>query len=147
MLKSVTKIGSLLPLMIRNYNIQLILEQEKKKNTLNIWDKAQILLCSEIDTLTFFMLQIQKSSVLSQSFHQKKLENISHSKSKIIESESCSVMSDSLQPHRLYSSWNSSGQNTGVGSCLLLQGIFPTQGLSPGLPHGRQVLYQLSHHQ
>ena len=28
----------------------------------------------------------------------------------------------------------------------LLQGIFPTQGLDPGLPHCRWVLYQLSHH-
>ena len=45
----------------------------------------------------------------------------------------------------LYSPWNSPGQNTGVGSLSLLQGIFPTQGLSPGLPHCRQILYQLSH--
>ena len=36
-------------------------------------------------------------------------------------------------------------QNTGVGSLSLLQGIFPTQGLNPGLPHCRQILYQLSH--
>ena len=41
-------------------------------------------------------------------------------------------MSDSL--HGLHSPWNSPGQNTGVGSCYLLQGIFPTQGLNPGLP-------------
>ena len=34
---------------------------------------------------------------------------------------------------------------TGVGSLSLLQGIFPTQGLSPGLPHCRWILYQLSH--
>ena len=44
------------------------------------------------------------------------------------ESESCSVMSDSLQPHGLYSPWNSPGQNTGVGSLSPLQGIFLTQG-------------------
>ena len=44
------------------------------------------------------------------------------------ESESCSVMSDSLQPQGLYSPWNSLGQNTGVSSLFLLQGIFPTQG-------------------
>ena len=56
------------------------------------------------------------------------------------ESESHSVMSDSSQPHRLYSSWNSPGQNTGVGSLSLLQGSFPTQGLNPGLPHCRQIL-------
>ena len=60
-------------------------------------------------------------------------------------SESHSVMSDSLWPHGLYSPWNSPGQNTGVGSRSLLQGIFPTQGLNPGLPHCRQILYQLSH--
>ena len=31
-----------------------------------------------------------------------------------------------VQPHGLYSPWNSLGQNTGVGSLSLLQGIFPT---------------------
>ena len=45
----------------------------------------------------------------------------------------------------LYSSWNSPGQNTGVGSHFLLQGIFPTQGSNPGLLHCRPILYQLSH--
>ena len=60
-------------------------------------------------------------------------------------SESRSVVSDSLRPHELYSPWNSPVQNTGVGSLSLLQGIFPTQGLNPGLPHCRQILYQLSH--
>ena len=44
------------------------------------------------------------------------------------ESKSHSVVSNSLQPHGLYSPWNSPGQNTGVGSLSLLQGIFPTQG-------------------
>ena len=37
----------------------------------------------------------------------------------------------------------SPGPNTGVGSLSLLQGIFPTQGLNPGLPHCGQILYQL----
>ena len=32
------------------------------------------------------------------------------------------------------SPWNSPGQNTGVGSLSLLQGIFPNQGSNPGLP-------------
>ena len=48
-------------------------------------------------------------------------------------SESCSVISTSLQPYGLYSPWNSPAQNTGVGSLSLLQGIFPTQGLNPDL--------------
>ena len=39
---------------------------------------------------------------------------------------------------------NSPGQNTGVGSLPLLQGIFSTQGSNPGLVHFRQILYQLS---
>ena len=43
----------------------------------------------------------------------------------VMKSESCSVVSDSLRPHGLYSPWNSLGQNTGVDSLSLLQGIFP----------------------
>ena len=37
------------------------------------------------------------------------------------ESESHSVVSDSLRPHGLYSPWNSLGQNTGVDSLSLHQ--------------------------
>ena len=54
-------------------------------------------------------------------------------------------MSDSWRHHGLYRPWNSPGQNTGVSSLSLLQGIFPTQGSNPGLPYCRQPLYQLSH--
>ena len=39
----------------------------------------------------------------------------------------------------------SPGQNSGVGSCSLLQGMFPTQGSNPGLPHGGRIVFQLSH--
>ena len=55
------------------------------------------------------------------------------------------VVSDSLRPRGLYSPWNAPGQNSGVGSLSLLQGIFPTQGRNPGLLHCRRILYQLSH--
>ena len=48
-------------------------------------------------------------------------------------------MSDSLRPRGLYSPWNSPGQDTGVGSLSLLQGIFPTQGSNQGLLHCRQL--------
>ena len=61
-----------------------------------------------------------------------------------VESESRSVMSNSLCPHGLHSPWNSPGQNTGVGSFSLLEGIVPTQGSNPGLLHYRWILYQLS---
>ena len=43
------------------------------------------------------------------------------------------------------SPWNSPGQNTGVGSLSLVQGMFPTLGSNPGLPHCRQIPCQLSH--
>ena len=59
-----------------------------------------------------------------------------------VKSKSHSVVSDSLQP---YSPRNSPGQNTGVGSHSLLQGIVPTQGSHPHLPNCRRILYQLSH--
>ena len=60
-------------------------------------------------------------------------------------SESRSVVPSFLWPHGLYSPWNSPGQNTGVGSHSLLQGILPSQGLNWGLLHCRWILYQLSH--
>ena len=55
------------------------------------------------------------------------------------ESESCSVVSDSMRPHGLYSPWNSAGQYTGGGSLSLLQGIFPTQEMNWGLLHCKQI--------
>ena len=59
-----------------------------------------------------------------------------------------SVVSDSFRPRGQWgqlSPWNSLGHNTGVGSLSLFQGIFPTQGSNTGIPHCRQILYQLSH--
>ena len=55
---------------------------------------------------------------------------------------SCPTLCD---PHglllaRLLRPWDSPGKNNGVGCHFLLQGIFPTQGLNPGLPHWRQTL-------
>ena len=63
----------------------------------------------------------------------------------LAQTESRSVVSDSLPPCGLHSPWNSPGQNTGGGSLSLLQGIFPTQGSNPGLLHYTQILYQLGH--
>ena len=61
-----------------------------------------------------------------------------------------SVMSDSLWPRglwltRLLRPCDSPGKNTGVDCHFLLQGIFPTQGLNPCLPHCKQTLNHLSH--
>ena len=55
----------------------------------------------------------------SNNFVGKSFEN---------EIENHSVVSDSLLPHGLYSPWNSPGQNTGVDSLSLLQGVFPILG-------------------
>ena len=56
-----------------------------------------------------------------------------------------SVVSESLWPHRLQPTrllhpWDFPGKSTWVGCHFLLQGIFPTQGSNPGLPHCRQML-------
>ena len=61
---------------------------------------------------------------------------------KVKVAQSCPTL---LWSHGLYSPWNSPGQNTGVGSLSLLQGIFPTQGSNPGLLYCRWILYPLSH--
>ena len=53
-------------------------------------------------------------------------------------------MPDSFSPHGLYCPWNSPGQYTRVGSCSLLQRIFPTQGLNTGLQHCRRILFFFS---
>ena len=78
---------------------------------------------------------------------------------KLASPESPAWQADSLPLHNLGKrKWNSfsrvrlfvtpcpsPGQNIGGGSLSLLQGIFPTQGLNPVLPHCRWILYQLSH--
>ena len=53
--------------------------------------------------------------------------------------------SPTLQAGSLSAEPQGKPKNTGVGSLSLLQGIFPTQGSNPGLPHCRWILYQLSH--
>ena len=67
--------------------------------------------------------------------------------SKCLVTQSCLTLCDPMDwslpgsyVHR-----DSPGKNTGVGSFSLVQGIFPTQGSNPGLPHCRQILYQPSH--
>ena len=62
--------------------------------------------------------------------------------------QSCLILCDPMDYiaySPLYHIWNSPGQNTGVGSLSLLQGIFLTQELNQSLLHCRQILYQLSY--
>ena len=106
-----------------------------------------------IERQSLNLIYLSKSSgwIHFFSWLQKKLyvwaeKSMSHWVMKMkSESVSCSVVYDSLQPHGLYSPQNSPGQNTGVGSLSLLQGLFSTQGLNPGIPDCGQILYQLSH--
>ena len=63
-------------------------------------------------------------------------------KVKVKVTQSCPTL---CNPMHYYSPWNSPGQNTGVGSLSLLQGISLTQGSKPALLHCRWILYQLSH--
>ena len=66
-----------------------------------------------------------------------------------VKCESCSAVSLFATPWtvacQVLLSMNFAGNNTGVSSHSLLQGIFSTQGSNPDLPHCRQILYHLSH--
>ena len=95
------------------------------------------------DDVVSFLLNVFKNTIqfyiYVHLFCTKHVCSVSHS-----------VMSNSLQPHWLYSvrlfcPWNSPGENSGVGCHSLLQGIIQTQGLNPGLLHCRQIVYHLSH--
>jgi len=63
---------------------------------------------------------------------------------KMLVTQSYLTLCDPMDLARLLCPWNSPGKNTGVGCHSLLQRIFPTQGLNPGLPHCRQILYHLN---
>ena len=60
---------------------------------------------------------------------------------KVTNSQSCPTLyNHGLQPTRLLCPWDSPGKNTGMCCHFLLQGIFLTQRLNPGLLHCRQIL-------
>ena len=67
------------------------------------------------------------------------------SESEVAQSCPTLVRPHGLQPTRLLRPWDFLGKKAGVGCHFLLQEIFPTQGLNPGLLHFRQTLYHLSH--
>ena len=90
--------------------------------------------------------KINQRKLQIKTQRNKEIENVrSYRRQRVKWSETCSVVSNPLQHHVLYSLWNSRGHNTGMGSLSLLQGIFPTQGSNTGHPHCRWILYQLSH--
>ena len=108
-----------------------------------LWSRSWIKVGSfqQSQVIRFAILKKEKKNHLWPPHNRQAYLNISEVKW----SKSHSVVSASLWPHRLCSPWNSPGQNTGVGSPSLLQGIVPTQGSHLGLPHCRRILYQLSH--
>ena len=61
--------------------------------------------------------------------------------------QSCPTLCDPMDCSLLGSSvhGDSSGKKTGVGRHTLLQGVLPTQGSNPGLPHCKRILYHLTH--
>ena len=65
----------------------------------------------------------------------------------IIVSQSCLTLGDPMDYSQPVSSvhGDSPGKGVGVDCHTLFQGIFPTQGLNPGLPHCRWILSQLSY--
>ena len=102
----------------------------------------------------FFMIWATREAQTIDSKIQKNQKPNCHfwggwNKERENESESHSVVSNSLWPHGLYSTWNSPGQNTGVGGLSLLRGSSQPrdqiQGSNPGLPHCRWIFNQLSH--
>ena len=63
-------------------------------------------------------------------------------KVKMLVAQKCSLFA---MPTWLLCPWNYPGKNTGVGCHSLLQEVFSTQELNPGLPHCRQILYYLNY--
>ena len=93
-----------------------------------IWD--EIMVCVPLKMLSFSEIdsQTEKQTMVTKEEMGEEGINQGFRINRLKESESRSVVSNSLRRHGLYSPWNSPGQNTGVGSLSLLQGFFPIQG-------------------
>ena len=81
----------------------------------------------------FFHIFVIHLSFSSQLF-SKNIQSLTLLYFEVKWSERCSVVSNSLQPHGLYSPCNSPGQNNGVCSLSLLQGDLPILGIEPRSP-------------
>ena len=103
----------------------------------------------ECESLSHLVLSCQ--APLSMEFSRQEYWRDSHSLLQMIflliyKSESeVALRPHGLYPTRLLCPWDFPGNSTGVDCHFLLQGIFPNQGLNPGLPHCRPTLYHLSH--
>ena len=90
-------------------------------------------ICDKFSEFPFIQECLNSPFIPKRYFHQVKV--------KVLVTQSCPTLFDT----RLLYPWNSPGKNTGMGCHFLLQGIFPTSGWNPALPHCRQTLYWLSH--
>ena len=109
--------------------------------------KVSILRCS-----AFFVIQLSHSYVTSgktiawtMEWQKKDQTYSSYSEVKSLSRVQLFATPWTVACTRLLCPWDFLGKSTGVGCHFLLQGIFPTQGSNPGLPHCRQMLYRLSH--
>ena len=91
-----------------------------------------------IEVNTKIMKRVRSQRRWAQQERRWQRQELKHHM-KVKVTQSCPTLWDPRDP------WNSLGQNTGVGRLSLLQGIFPTQGSNPGLPHCRWIIYQLNH--
>ena len=96
--------------------------------------------CEELRTITFHFLHSVLFAVTVECFNYTYIleREVAQSCPTLCDSMGCSLPGSS--DHGIFP-----GKSTGVGCHFLLQGIFPTQGLNPGLQHCRQTLYSLSH--
>ena len=108
---------------------KMLLDQSPRANEIKAkidkWDLIKVKsFCTAKETINKMKRQPEESN------WQVTIKNtwIAHTTQCSCSCASCSVVSNSLQPHGLYCPWNSPGQNTGVGSLSPFQGIFPTQG-------------------
>ena len=119
----------------RNYYTQFVSAQEKQQPRQG---SGTMLFTGDADRRTWLSRRLQS--------HRDELGRSESVKVKKLLSHVRLFVTPWTQTQKLaLSLWNTPGQNTGVGSLSLLQGIFPTQALNPGLLHCRQILYQLSH--
>ena len=125
-------------------NNQLKIKKKKKEGKLRSQEKDKWLRKS-MHTQKLLAPESQFFSFLNSNNFPPQRGALTLESESVSESESRSVLSNSLPLHGLCSPWNSPGQNTGVGSLSLLQRIFPTQGSNLGLQHCRQILHQLSY--
>ena len=107
----------------------------------SIWDSCLVLWFSGDPCLALQQPAVWAAAINSDSSLWAPIQTLGVSFKKW--SESPSIMSTSLQPHGLYSPWNSPHQNSGLA--FPPPGDLPNQGSNPDLLHHRRILYQLSH--